>query len=203
MLLAGGAARRFGGAPKGLMTLGETRIADRVLAALRGATDRQLVIANDARAPEWFPGVPVAADAVAGLGPLAGIETALRAANGADVLIVAWDMPFVTAPLLRGLRARGDVGASAVLPAHGAGPTYEPLCAFYAARTLETCTALLAAGARRALALFETLPDAFVVPEEIVAQHGVPERLFLSVDSPEALAQVGELSPQEARAVKR
>jgi hypothetical protein len=39
--------------------------------------------------------------------------------------------------------------------------------------------------------------------EEIIAQHGVPARLFLSVDSPAALAQVGALSPQEARAVRR
>ena len=185
------------------MTLGDTRIADRILAALRGATDRQLIVANDVRAPEWFPDLPIAADVVAGLGPLAGIETALRAANGADILIVAWDMPFVTTPLLRGLRARGDVGAAAVIPAYGAGPTYEPLCAFYAARTLETCSALLAAGERRAIALFQALPDAVVVPEEIIAQHGVPARLFLSVDSPRALAQVGELSPQEARAIRR
>ena len=100
VLLAGGAARRFRGMPKGLALVDGLRIADRVLSALRGATDRQLVVANDARAAQWFPGMRVVADAEEGLGPLHGLRTALAAAEGEPVLVVAWDMPFVTTALL-------------------------------------------------------------------------------------------------------
>ena len=89
VLLAGGEARRFDGLPKGLAMVEDIRIADRILAALRGATDSQLVVSNDARAADWFPSLPVVADTVPGLGPLAGIESALRAAQGASILVVA------------------------------------------------------------------------------------------------------------------
>ncbi len=172
------------------------RIADRVLNALRGATDSLLVVSNDARAPQWFPALPVVADSLPGLGPLAGIETALRAAAGNSVVIVAWDMPFVTTPLLRGMRALGEIGPPAVVPVHGDPPVAESLCAFYSADALPVCTALLAAGERRAGALFEALADARSIPHHILAEHGEPEKLFFSVDGPDALDDIGGTMPR-------
>ena len=53
VLLAGGAARRFGGLPKGLARIHGERIADRVLAALRGAAEKVIVVANDRHSQEW------------------------------------------------------------------------------------------------------------------------------------------------------
>lgn len=196
MLLAGGAARRFDGLPKGLAMVDDIRIADRILATLRGATDSQLVVSNDSRAEQWFPALPVVADAVPGLGPLAGIETALRAANGSAVIVVAWDMPFVTTPLLRGIRALGDTGAAAAVPAHGAPLVLEALCAYYAAEALPVCERLLARGERRAHALFDALPSAVMIPERLLVEHGDPERLFLSVDSPEQLEALAGAMPR-------
>lgn len=190
-LLAGGAARRFGGQPKGLARLAGVRIADVALDALRGATGSQVVVANDPEARRWFPDMPVVADDVPGLGPLGGISTALRAAAGASVLVVAWDMPFVTAELLSELRRRGEGGASAVVPVHGEGGQAEPLCAWYAAESLGTCLALLEAGARRAAALLDALPHATTIGEDELARFGAPDRLFTSVDSPEVLAALG------------
>lgn len=195
VLLAGGAARRFGGVPKGLAIVNEVRIADRVLGALRAVTDTQIVVSNDAMAATWFPSLRVFRDAEPGLGPLAGIETALRAAAGASIMIIAWDMPFVPVPLLRGMRALGEAGAAAVVPAHGASPTYESLCAFYAADALAVATSLLATGERRASALRDALPDAVTIPERVLVEHGEPERLFLSVDSLAQLEALGGTLP--------
>ena len=148
-------------------------------------------MANDAGAREWFPGERVVADVVAGLGPLAGIATALDAAQGAPVLVVAWDMPFVTAGLLLALRRLGEQGADAVVPRHGAGPRAEPLCAYYAPRALGACRSLLDGGERRAAALAEALPRARYLDGEELATLGNPERMFTSVDSPEQLAALG------------
>ena len=192
VLLAGGAARRFGGQPKGLARIDGVRIADRVLAALRGASTRQLVVANDPAAADWFPGDRVVADETPGLGPLGGLATALRAADGSPVLVVAWDMPFVTAELLRELRRRGEAGARAVVPVHGVEGWAEPLCAWYAPSVLSTCGALLEAGARRASALLDALlPGAETVGDDELARFGDPARLFTSVDTPAALAALG------------
>ncbi|MEP6731279.1 MAG: molybdenum cofactor guanylyltransferase [bacterium] len=196
MLLAGGAARRFGGLPKGLAIVDDVRIADRILAALRGATDRQIVVSNDPAADDWFPKLRVVEDETPGLGPLAGIETALRAAKGAAVIVVAWDMPFVTAPLLRGMRALGEIGAAAVVPVHGDPPIVEALCAYYSHDALERCSTLLAGGERRAGALWEALPSAITIPERVLVEHGDPEKVFLSVDTPEQLESIGGELPR-------
>ena len=174
----------------------EVRIADRGLGALRGATDALFVVSNDRRAEAWFPGLTVVADVVPGRGPLAGIETALRAAEGASVMIVAWDMPFVTTPLLRGMRALGDIGLPAVVPVHGEPPVAEALCAYYGPEALPVCTRLLTAGERRAGALFAALPGAQVIPERVLVEHGEPSKLFLSVDSLEQLEEIGGVMPR-------
>jgi molybdopterin-guanine dinucleotide biosynthesis protein A len=175
----------------GLARLGGVRIADLALAALRGATTSQVVAANDPRAREWFPGMRVVADEVQDVGPLAGLATALRAAAGAPVLVVAWDMPFVSTAFLLELRRRGEVGATAVVPVHGTGRQPEPLCAWYAAEALSTCVALLAAGERRAAALFDALPRTVRVGDAELAPFGAASRLFASVDTPDALAALG------------
>jgi molybdenum cofactor guanylyltransferase len=167
------------------------RIADRVLAALRDATDVQLVVANDPRAGGWFDGAHVVADATPGLGPLGGLATALGAAEGAPVLVVAWDMPFVTGSLLRALRERGESAGAAAAPMHGAARWIEPLCAYYPPEALIACRALLDAGERRAAALLEILPGVRTMDDEALAPFGDPARLFDSVDSPEDLAALG------------
>jgi molybdenum cofactor guanylyltransferase len=167
------------------------RIADLALAALRGATTSQVVVANDPEARRWFPGMRVVADEVPGLGPLGGLSSALRAAAGSPVLVVAWDMPFVTTELLVELRRRGEGGASAVVPVHGEARHAEPLCAWYAPESLGPCTALLEAGARRAAALFDALPRSETIDDADLARFGAPARLFTSVDSPDVLAALG------------
>lgn len=194
--MAGGNATRFGGLPKGLAMIDDRRIADRAIAALAGATDRQIVVSNAPAAATWFPLLAVVADATPGAGPLAGIETALRAANGAGIIVVAWDMPFVTTPLLRGMRALGEAGAPAVAPAHGEPAVVEPMCAYYAPEALAVCTRLLAAGERRAGALFAALATACTIPERLLEAHGDPATLFLSVDSPEQLEALGGVMPR-------
>jgi molybdopterin-guanine dinucleotide biosynthesis protein A len=191
VLLAGGAARRFGGRPKGLARLNGARIADLALAALRAATGSQIVVANDPDAGRWFPDHRVVSDLVPGLGPLGGLATALHAAAGAPALVLAWDMPFVTAELLTELRRRGETGATAVVPVHGEERWAEPLCAWYAPEGLATCLALLDAGARRAGALFDALTGVETMGDADLARFGVPSRLFTSVDTPETLSALG------------
>jgi molybdopterin-guanine dinucleotide biosynthesis protein A len=203
VLLAGGAARRFRGMPKGLALVDGVRIADRALAALRAATERQIVVANDPRAARWFPGLRIVADAEEGLGPLHGLRTALACAEGAPVLVVAWDMPFVTAALLSLLRTEGERGGVTVLPMSGRPPRPEPLCAYYAADALAACDALLERGERRAAALYESLPGSRTLGGDTLAELGEPARLLLSVDTLEDLATLGGRLPDGEDTARR
>jgi molybdopterin-guanine dinucleotide biosynthesis protein A len=201
--MAGGAARRFRGMPKGLALVDGLRIADRVVTALRGATDRQIVVANDSRAAHWFPGMRIVADAEEGLGPLHGLRTALAAAAGEPVLVVAWDMPFVTTALLSALRKHGEAGAAAVIPVGGNPRPAEPLCAFYGAGALATCEALLARGERRAGALHEARDGARALSGSELSSLGDPARLLFSVDTLEDLATIGGRLPHGEDTARR
>ena len=188
VILAGGMATRYGGRPKGLALVGGVRIIDRVAAALRPVTDELLLIANDPAAASWLPGVRVEQDVIAGGGALGGLHAALAHAQGRDVIVVAWDMPFVTSALLASLRARGERGdADAVLPASDQSRRgLEPLCAWYAAECLPAVTQALEAGDRRVVAFHDAV-RVLPMPYDRVQRFGDPTMLFANVNTPEEL----------------
>ena len=184
VILAGGAASRFHGEPKGLERVGGVRIIDRVAGALREVTDSLLLVANDPRAPEWLPGVRVAADRLAGQGSLGGIHGALVAAGG-PAIIVAWDMPFVPPSLLRALRD-ASADADAVVPESGSKRGLEPLCAWYGPGCIVPIEKRLAADDRRVIGFYEDI-RLVRLPGQEVSRHGDPERIFMNVNTPDEL----------------
>lgn len=130
----------MGGVPKGLLTApdGES-IASRLRSLLADlALECMLVGDADSRAPYAHLGLPGFDDAREAKGPLAGVIAALRetCASGATcTLIVACDMPFVSAALLERL-IRHPTPEAAIVAPRRAG-RWEPLCARYdAARVL-------------------------------------------------------------------
>ena len=189
VILAGGGATRFGGLPKGLERVGGTRIIDRVVAALTDVTDDLLLIANAPDAETWLPGVRTRSDVRAGAGALGGLHAALSHATG-SVLLVAWDMPFVPAALLRALRARGEQGADAVLPeSDGSRRGVEPLCAWYSQACLPAIERSLDAGDLRVIG-FHDRSAVRVARLDLatVATFGDPAQLFRNVNTPDDLA---------------
>jgi molybdopterin-guanine dinucleotide biosynthesis protein A len=126
-ILAGGRARRLGGRDKSRIVIGGRTILARQLDVLQRLVPRIVIVAN---APESFAdaGVPVLTDAVPGSGSLGGIYTALADAPG-PVLVLACDMPFVTAPFLARVIEAGQE-ADIAIPRGTDG--YQPLCANYA-----------------------------------------------------------------------
>src|SRR6266850_4421681 len=80
-ILAGGAASRYGGAPKGLLMVGGSRILDRVVARVQAVTGAApLLVANASGASAWRPDLKTIPDARPGFGSLGGIYTAVTAA---------------------------------------------------------------------------------------------------------------------------
>ncbi|GLC24283.1 molybdenum cofactor guanylyltransferase [Roseisolibacter agri] len=201
VILAGGRASRFGGRPKGLETLGGARIVDRVAAALRAACDPLLLVAHAPDAGDWLPGVRVVGDVHRDMGALGGLHAALWHAR-APVLVVAWDMPFVTPALLDALLALGRAGARAALSLHPDGHA-EPLCAYYDAACVREAEALLRAGERRAAALGGAV-GAVMLGGTALAALGDPRTLLASVNTPDDLARAarayrtaGGVSPED------
>jgi molybdopterin-guanine dinucleotide biosynthesis protein A len=186
-VLAGGASRRLAGIPKGLELVGGSRVIDRVANALRAVSNDLLLAANDPDATNWLPGVAVVSDQHPGAGGMAGVEAALS--RGRDALVVAWDMPFVTAPLLELLMVSSRNHESRVTVPESESPYgFEPFCAFYPANILPSLSAFLDRGGGSARAFIATLPRVNRIAMSDVERIGDPRRLFFSINTPEDLA---------------
>ncbi len=186
-VLAGGAASRFGGRPKGLERVGGMRILDHVVTAVREATgEPPVLVANAADAGAWQPGLKVVRDVLPQRGSLGGIYTAVSNAQG-PVLVLAWDMPFVPVPLLRALITGAD-GYDVFLPESGGRRGLEPLCGVYGQACGPAIRESLDREDYRAIGFHQSVRVGRL-PLEEVSRHGDPTLLFYNVNTAEELAE--------------
>jgi molybdopterin-guanine dinucleotide biosynthesis protein A len=196
-ILAGGRATRFGGCDKSALVVDGRSILDRQLDALAGLADDVMLVGGSGRgqqsAPRSRPLLREITDIVPGSGPLGGVHAALSAARGDVVLVVACDMPYLTAALAGYLFSLADT-ASIVVPR--IDDRDHPLCAVYARACLEPAAQLLA---ERRLAMRELLavvPTRVVSAEEI-GRFGAPSRLLVNVNTPAEYADLEALQDHE------
>jgi len=189
-IVAGGGAVRFGGAPKGLQRVGGIRIIDRVAAALSAVTSELIVVSNAADASQWIAGARVYGDVRPERGSLVGIHTALSCARG-DVLVVAWDMPFVSAELLTLICDRRGTGM-AVIPESPSGQ--EPFCALYTVECLPIIEAALVGGDLRLSRVLAQLPSVETIAMSEIEVIGDPATLLFNVNTPHDLAQAESIA---------
>ena len=183
-ILAGGRATRFDGRDKSALTIGAERFLDRQIAALGQVADDVLIVTNQ---PERYEarGVRVVVDAIDGAGALGGIYTALVASSAPQVLVVACDLPFLTAAFLAHL-ARAGRDADIAIPRTAAG--YEPLCASYARTCLAPIKARLDRGRLKVIDLIEAgLRVRELGPAEL-ARFDPDAALFFNVNTPDDYA---------------
>nr|WP_074995465.1 DUF6457 domain-containing protein [Streptomyces prasinopilosus] len=139
-MLAGGGARRLGGADKPGVRVGGRPLLDRVLAACSGA--RTTVVVADPR-PTCRP-VAWAREEPPGGGPLAALDAGLRLSTAEHVVLLSADLPFLDGStvdeLLTALRASR---ADGVLLTDADGRD-QPLVAAYRAAALRRGLAVLA-----------------------------------------------------------
>jgi molybdopterin-guanine dinucleotide biosynthesis protein A len=192
-VLAGGAASRYGGAPKGLVTVGGRRILDRVVEVVRAVTGSSpLLVANAADAGTWRADLQTVADVRPGCGSLGGIYTAVMAGPG-PVLCVAWDMPFVPEALLRALVEGFTAGGyDAFLPESSGRRGLEPLCAVYGPACGPAIARRLDRGELKAISFHADVRIGILSLAE-VRQFGDPAALFFNVNTPDDLARAEAL----------
>ncbi|MFT3925787.1 MAG: molybdenum cofactor guanylyltransferase [Myxococcales bacterium] len=158
-IFVGGASRRMGGYPKGLLTARDTA-EPLVVRLARLAREVGLEPVWVGRADAYralLPELRELTDDPAGVGPLGGLMALLRAARHEHVLAMACDMPHVSPQLL--WRLRQEQPEASVLSPRSEVGLWEPLCARYrVAAVLPACEAALARGDRSFQALFATLP---------------------------------------------
>ncbi|MFF9274447.1 NTP transferase domain-containing protein [Streptomyces griseosporeus] len=141
VVLAGGGARRLGGADKPAVRVGGRPLLDRVLAACADAATT-VVVAEPrptARPVRWTREEPP------GGGPVAALDAGLRHTTAERVVVLSADLPFLAAPTVRRLLAALDAtGADGALLTDGDGRD-QPLVAAYRVPALRRGLAALTA----------------------------------------------------------
>ncbi|MEO7652576.1 MAG: molybdenum cofactor guanylyltransferase [Bryobacteraceae bacterium] len=156
-VLVGGRSSRMG-ADKALLPFHGLTLAGYVAGQVAEAASTVCLVGDPACYGHL--GFPVVADNYPGQGPLAGIEAALSASRAEWNLVVACDMPGVSAVLFRQLLdAAVESGADCLIPQ---GPTArpEPLCAVYRSSCLDAVRDALRRDVRKVTAALAGLRSA-------------------------------------------
>ncbi|MFF4758880.1 NTP transferase domain-containing protein [Streptomyces sp. NPDC001292] len=140
VVLAGGAARRLGGADKPGLRVGGRALLDRVLAACADA--HTTVVVADPR-PTARP-VRWAREEPAGAGPLAALDAGLRHTTADHVVVLSADLPFLEPDTVRRLLTALRAGRADGVLLTDADGRDQPLVAAYRTRALRQALAALA-----------------------------------------------------------
>jgi molybdopterin-guanine dinucleotide biosynthesis protein A len=181
IVLAGGRATRLGGRNKAELEIGDFRLLDRVLNALRPLTDEILVVGHLAEGFEGegsaFERLP---DVIPGASALVGAYTGLTSTRHDLALIVGCDMPFLCSPLLERV-AVAAAGHDVAVPR--VGPHLEALHAAYRKSCLPTMERALLRGHHKIIDFYPDV-DTFELPEKEIVDLD-PELLsFFNINTP-------------------
>jgi molybdenum cofactor guanylyltransferase len=188
-VMAGGRGTRLG-EPKPTIRLAGRALVSYPLAALAEAGLDTVVLAKD-DTPLPPLDVPIWREPDQPVHPLTGITAALERANGRALLVVACDMPFLTAPLLSHL-----AGLDVPLAVPVSGGRLHPLLGRYAASLSGPLTAALFAARPLQEVVAELEP--VLLDERALREFGDPQRLLFNVNSPADLERAEELIRERA-----
>ncbi len=179
VILAGGKSSRMG-QNKALMTLGGKRLVDRVLEVMRAVFDTLLLVTNT---PTVYAdlGVRMVPDVWAEAGALGGIYSALQQAATPSCLVVACDMPFLQAALLRYLVAQRRDYDVVVPDVHDELQTLHAVYSQDCVAPIERC---LAAQRLRVISFFPEVRVRTVTTSEVLP-HDPQLLAFHNVNTPE------------------
>jgi molybdopterin-guanine dinucleotide biosynthesis protein A len=165
------------GRPKQELRVGDTTLLRWQIARLRSSFGELVIVGATSDAPD----IRIVADERSSAGPLAGIETGLKAMRVCDRgFVLACDMPRVR-PALATLLYRLSAGHEAAVPR--VDGIAQPTCAVYARSAQPKISAFLDAGHRRVTLALDEL-DVRYVDEEELRSHGHDAREFTDLDTP-------------------
>ncbi|HEX7334290.1 MAG TPA: molybdenum cofactor guanylyltransferase, partial [Pyrinomonadaceae bacterium] len=177
-ILAGGASSRMG-TDKSQLRLEQQTFTERIAETLLKITDSVTIVGRDSDESS----LPSVADVYPKWGALGGIHAALTACSREWALVVACDLPFVTAELFAYLAAL-RMDHDAVVPVQEDGRP-QPLAALYRVDPcLQQATALIEAGRRRPLDLLDSVKTRWVAFDEL-RNFARAQSFFVNINTPD------------------
>jgi molybdenum cofactor guanylyltransferase len=196
VVLAGGAARRFG-RDKVFATVGGRRLIDAALASLARSDGRSVLLGTRERADAVANRLPDGVDALPddhpGHGPMGGLATALARHPDGWTAVLAADLPLVPTGWWPWLAGQHVAGAAAIVPRDQRG-RWEPLAALYHGSLGAALTTAVASGDPARLG-FQRWLDALATDGRVEAVDPTPmgPSALLNVNRPEDAAEVERL----------
>jgi molybdopterin-guanine dinucleotide biosynthesis protein A len=178
-ILAGGASRRMG-TDKSQLLIERQTFTERIAETLLAVADSVTLVGFVSR--EASSSLPVVADIYPQWGALGGLQAALAACKRDWAIVVACDLPFVTAELFTFLAGR-RLDHDAVVPIQQ-DRRPQPLAALYRVDPcLQRATELIEAAHRRPLDLLEAVNTCWVQFDELT---NLPqsEKFFVNINTP-------------------
>jgi molybdopterin-guanine dinucleotide biosynthesis protein A len=180
------------GRDKGLVQLAGKPLIEHILQRIDGLGDEVLITTN--RPQDYtYLGVELKSDPIPGAGALMGLQTALRAARGSHVFVLACDMPFVNRHLVQymiSLASQADV----VVPQTDG--IYEPLHAVYSRECLPAIEASLREGDTRVISFYRQVRIREITEVEMTRFD--PQLMsFYNINTPEDLSHAEQIHQQQ------
>ena len=176
-ILAGGASRRMG-TDKSQLLIDRQTFTERISETLLKVTDSITIVGKESEGVT----LPSVADVYPHWGALGGLHAALTACRRDWAIVVACDLPFVTAELFSTLVSM-RLDHEAVVPIQPDGRP-QPLAALYRVDPCrQRATELIEAGRRRPLDLLEAVNTRWVSFDELTNLEQA-ERFFVNINTP-------------------
>lgn len=185
-LLGGGKSTRMG-ADKAFLELGGQTLLARALGVMAEVCGRVTIVGDPAKFAAYASTKygPVVADVFPGCGPIAGIHAALVHSSADMNLMLAVDMPLISAELLTFLFTEAESNNATVTVAR-TSKGLQPLCAIYRRDFLPVAERALRAGKYKIDAAFAGV-FVRVIDDGELAEAGFSERSFFNVNTPQDL----------------
>jgi molybdopterin-guanine dinucleotide biosynthesis protein A len=176
-ILAGGASRRMG-TDKSQLLIDRQTFADRIAQTLSQVADSVMLVGGQSETSS----ITRVADVYPQWGALGGLHAALAACKSEWAIVVACDLPFVTAELFSFLAAE-RLDHDAVVPIQTDGRP-QPLAALYRVDPcLRRATRLIEAGRRRPLDLLDAVNTRWIEFDRLTNLTQA-ETFFVNINTP-------------------
>lgn len=191
-LLVGGLGRRLGGIDKGTLLVGGRSILARQLDALAACGLPVALVTRSGDRSHANSSLATISDAWPGCGPLGGLHAALAHARTHGVVVLAADLPFVTAAFLDHLMAAATSDACVVPCTRG---RLHPLCAAYPVSAAGLIHERLTQGRLAVRDLFDELPHRLLNDNDL-APFDPDGMLLFNVNTPDDLQHAQRYADQ-------
>jgi len=191
VIQAGGESRRMG-EDKAILDFAGQAMIERVISRIKHLADEVLITTNNPLKYRFLK-LPLIPDVVPRRGALGGLFTAINAANYPIVAVVACDMPFINANLIKAeIDLLEQTQSDLVIPQTSAG--MEP---FHAVYRREACIppikSALDSGQWRVDAWFDQV-ELYPLSTEIILKYDPQLLSFFNVNSPQDLETARKIS---------